>query len=266
MKIVTPVVNNPEFIEIQYHTFSKYIKGNFEFIVFNDAKDYNHLTNHGDTTIRKKIQDLCEKLSIKCINIPSSSNDISTSHQNVLNNHILKYQKENPDKYLLVDSDMFLIDYFDIEKYEIYECAIVLQYRPQGKYFWPGLCYMDFTKIKNTELLNWNGAPNMDTGGMMKLWLEKQYDIGNIQNNNNIYCITHLPGGNWDKSKLPEKYLNNTKLIDFLSNDVRNKNGKYDCELFDNGFLHYKGGSNWGRDGKNIHDTMTERLKTLLIT
>ena len=52
MKIITSVVNNPTFIEIQYHTFKKYLKlskGNgegegegdeFEFIVFNDAKPF----------------------------------------------------------------------------------------------------------------------------------------------------------------------------------------------------------------------------------
>ena len=33
MKIVTSVVNNPIFIEIQYYTLKKYFKGEFEFIV-----------------------------------------------------------------------------------------------------------------------------------------------------------------------------------------------------------------------------------------
>jgi len=39
MKIVTAVVNNPTFIEVQYHTLKKYVKGDYDFIVFNDAKD-----------------------------------------------------------------------------------------------------------------------------------------------------------------------------------------------------------------------------------
>ena len=38
MKVVTAVVNNPVFIEIQYHTLKKHMKCAYEFIVFNDAK------------------------------------------------------------------------------------------------------------------------------------------------------------------------------------------------------------------------------------
>ena len=34
MKIITSVVNNPLFIEIQYYTLQKYFQGEYEFIVF----------------------------------------------------------------------------------------------------------------------------------------------------------------------------------------------------------------------------------------
>ena len=51
MKIVTSVVNNPTFIEIQYYTLQKYFKGEYEFIVFNDAKDFPDFTNGNDITI-----------------------------------------------------------------------------------------------------------------------------------------------------------------------------------------------------------------------
>jgi len=34
MKIVTAVVNNPIFIEIQYNTLKKYFQGEYEFIIF----------------------------------------------------------------------------------------------------------------------------------------------------------------------------------------------------------------------------------------
>ena len=53
MKIITSVVNNPTFIEIQHYTFHKYFKGEFEFIVFNDAKEFSDYTNNGDLTIKK---------------------------------------------------------------------------------------------------------------------------------------------------------------------------------------------------------------------
>ena len=88
-------------------------------------------------------------------------------------NYILKYQIKNQDKYLLIDSDMFLIDNFSINRYENYSCAIVLQSRNEKKinYFWNGIYYFDMTKMKNLDLLNWNCSPGCDTGGMMQLWL-----------------------------------------------------------------------------------------------
>ena len=51
IKVLTAVVNNPVFIEIQYFTLKKYIKCDYEFIVFNDAKQFPDFTNGGDITI-----------------------------------------------------------------------------------------------------------------------------------------------------------------------------------------------------------------------
>jgi len=55
MKIITAVVNNPIFIEIQYYTLKKYFQGEYEFIVFNDAKDFPDFTNYNDITIKSQI-------------------------------------------------------------------------------------------------------------------------------------------------------------------------------------------------------------------
>lgn len=132
MKIVTAVVNNPTFIDIQYHTLKKYFQGEYEFIVFNDAKDFPDFTNGGDITIKLQIQEMCSKLNIKCINIPNDNHktyDCAATRCANSMNYILTYQLQNPDKYLILDSDMFLIDYFDINKYSKYDCAIVLQSR-----------------------------------------------------------------------------------------------------------------------------------------
>ena len=64
MKIVTAVVNNPDFIEIQYHTLKKFFKGPYEFIVFNDAKDFPDFTNEGDITIKSNIENICTMIQI----------------------------------------------------------------------------------------------------------------------------------------------------------------------------------------------------------
>ena len=282
MKIITAVVNNPVFIEIQFYTLQKYFQGEYEFIVFNDAKDFPDFTNGNDITIKTQIQDICSKLNIECINIPNEN------HKQNINacvrcadsmNYILEYQKKNPDKYLLLDSDMFLVDYFNTNKYSNYDCAIVLQTRNEGtiNYFWNGIYYFDLTKMKNLELLNWNCCAGCDVGGMMQEWLKKQ--LGNTplpntdeirwtDNNfhtNDIYFIKHICSYSWDMSELPQNLQYNKNLIDFLNNDIRNVNNKFFCEIYDNVFLHYRAGGNWQNEGLDLHKSLSQKLKNCLL-
>ena len=282
MKIITVVVNNPVFIEIQHYTLKQYVKGDYEFIVFNDAKNFPDYTNGNDSTIKKQIEDICNKLNIKCINIPNEHHKVKTSvscrNADSLN-YMLEYQKENPDKYLSLDSDMFLVDDFDINKYSNYDCAIVLQSRNDHKtnYFWNGIYYFDMTKMKNLELLNWNPCQGCDTGGMTQEWLKRQMENTPIPNTdeirwtdkvfhtNNIYFIKHLWSCSWNINELPKKLEKNTKMIDFITNDPRNKNNKYFCEIYDNVFLHYRAGSNWIGEGMDLHQKLTELLKNALL-
>jgi hypothetical protein len=279
MKIITSVVNNPVFIEIQYYTLQKYFKGEYEFIVFNDAKDFPDFTNYNDVTIKTQIQELCNKLKIKCINIPNDYHihmSMSNRHADTFNKHILSYQLQNPDKYLLLDSDMFLLDYFDIKKYSNYDCAIVLQAINNIGYLWPGLCYFDMTKMKHFELINWSLLSGFDSGGMTQHWLKKQMGNTPMPNTdeirwsnkefhtNDIYFIKHLWSGSWNMNELPNN-LQNNKLITFLKNDVRNVNDKFFCEIYDNVFLHYRAGGNWRKEGEKMHTLMSQKLKDCLL-
>lgn len=277
MKIVTAVVNNPTFIEIQYNTLKKFFKGEYEFIVFNDAKSFPDFTNGGNKTIKNSIEMLCNKLEITCINIPNEQHkntkkaSIRTADSMTF---ILNYQKRNPDKYLLLDSDMFLIDYFDINKYSQYDCAIVLQSRNDFKinYFWNGIYYFDMTKMKNLDLLNWSCCPGCDTGGMMQEWLQKQMKDKPIPNTdeirwknelfhtNNIYFIKHLWSCSWDITELPTNMIESSPIIEFIKNDPRNSNNKFFCEIYDNVFLHYRAGGNWRNEGMDLHYNLSNNL------
>jgi hypothetical protein len=279
MKIITSVVNNPVFIEIQYYTLQKYFKGDYEFIVFNDAKNFPDFTNYNDVTIKTQIDDICNKLNIKCINIPNDHHinmSMSHRHADTFNKHVLSYQLTNPDKYLLLDSDMFLVDYFDINKYSNFDCAIVLQSRNNIGYLWPGLCYFDMTKMKHFELIDWSLLPKFDSGGMTHYWLKKQ--MGNTPmpstdeirwtnkefHTNDIYFIKHLWSCSWNMNELPTN-LQDNKLINFLKNDVRNVNNNFFCEIYDNVFLHYRAGGNWRQEGLDVHHLLSQKLKNTLL-
>ena len=277
MKIVTAVVNNPTFIEIQYNTLKKFFKGEYEFIVFNDAKSFPDFTNGGNPTIKNSIEMLCNKLEIRCINIPNEQHKTNSNAAIRCADSmtfILDYQKKNPDKYLLLDSDMFLIDYFDINKYSQYDCAVVLQSRNNFKvnYFWNGIYYFDMTKMKNLDLLNWTCCPGCDVGGMMQEWLQKQMKDKPIPNTdeirwknklfhtNNIYFIKHLWSCSWDITELPTNIIESSPIIDFIKNDPRNSNNKFFCEIYDNVFLHYRAGGNWMNEGMDLHYNLSNNL------
>jgi hypothetical protein len=282
MKIITAVVNNPLFIEIQYYTLQKYFQGEYEFIVFNDAKQFPDFTNGNDITIKTEIQNTCNKLNITCINIPNEhhrQNTEASIRTADSMNFILQYQIKNPDKYLLLDSDMFLIDYFDIHKYSTFVCAIVLQSRNESRinYLWNGIYYFDIKKMNNIELLNFNCYKDCDTGGMTKEWLKKQMENTPIPNTddirwidkeyhtNDIYFIKHLWSGSWDINEFPKNLESNTKLIEFLKNDIRNVNNKFFCEIYDNVFLHYRAGGNWKKEGLELHKLLSQKLKDTLL-
>jgi len=282
MKIITAVVNNPLFIEIQYHTLKKYFKGDYEFIVFNDAKEFPDFTNENDVTIKTQIQDMCSRLHINCINIPNDSHktnlDPATRCADSMN-YILQYQKNNPDKYLLLDSDMFLVDYFDIDKYSQYDCAIVLQSRNgnTSHYFWNGIYYFDMARMKDVELLNWNETYDCDVGGMMQTWLKKQMGDTPMPNTDtirwtntrfhtkDIYFIKHLWSCSWNIDELPPNLQHNTALVEFMKQDIRNTNGKLFCEIYDDVFLHYRAGGNWRKEGLNVHNYLSQSLRKCLI-
>jgi len=286
MKIITSVVNNPIFIEIQYYTLKKYLLNcDYEFIVFNDAKTYPDFTNGNDVTIRDKIFETCKKLNIQCI-------PVTNAHQQFMDcpvircveamNFMYDYMLNNKDEYLILDSDMFLIDYMDINKYRKYDCAIVLQCREQYlkiEYIWNGLFYFNLHKMNNPELINWDQLLNSDVGGLSNTWLLLQNIVlpdtiklrtmdktalNTLNQNNKIYFIRHLWSLTWNDIEMPDK-LKNSKIANFIRNDPRNKDGRYYCEIYDDVFLHYRGGGDWSRKGLEFHIALANDLKYTLI-
>jgi hypothetical protein len=46
---------------------------------------------------------------------------------------------------------------------------------------------------------------------------------------------------------------------------VRNVNGKFFCEIYDEVFLHYRAGGNWRNEGIDLHRHLSEILYDILI-
>ena len=271
MKVITAALNNPILIEVQYYTLKKYMKCNYEFIVFNDAKYWPEFTNYGTEDMMDKIEETCKKLKIKCIELPNKKKQKSYSQADQRTadymTFITKYILANPDKYLYIEPDMFLLDDFKLEDYENYYCATTILNTTNKKISYPnhGIFYIDSSnsEIKsNKNILDWKVDAKYNTnypgdydklnevGEKCSTWLLSL-------DTNKVKYMTKL-SGNWSKINIPERLL---KLETLLSTDPRNKNGLYFAELYDDKFLYFKCSGNFNK----IAADQQQKLTMLLI-
>jgi len=290
MKVITCVVNNPIFIEIQYKTLKKYLNNDFEYIVFNDAKPFPDITNGNNVNLKTDIEKLCKRLNIKCINIPNDTpyhrSIKCTSTRTAMGmNFMLKYQIANPDQYLILDSDMFLIDYLDVnERYKGYKTAFNLRKRFLNnkiyRYMWVGIVYMDMRKIEDIYYLDWGVNYGItDCGGMSEEWMNRQikddekipsvYEIefnrfDNYQTSN-IYFMKTNRGHSWRINEIPKNLEKKKKFIEFLKDDKRNYGELIFSEIYDDIFYHYHAGCNWRGEGLEYHNYLSNKLNDVII-
>ena len=284
--IITAVVNNIEFIKLQVETLKKFVKGEYEFIVFNDAKDFPDKSNGGDANMKQRVIDICNELNIKCYTFDNSYQknipDSYTYKHIIVLKTMYKYQMENPDKYLILDGDLFLMDYLDISKYDNEGAAVVLQERFDGAvvYIWPGLVYLDMTRDKNYHLLDWDNGDG-DSGRMSEKWYRNQFNSDEIiprlwqvrinsdykTNTKNLYFLKYYVSMTWNENDCPESLKKNKDLYEFIKNDERNVNGNFFIEIFDNCFIHYRGGGcnwmsglSWMKQDYDYHENQVKKL------
>lgn len=194
VKIYTFAHNRPDFIPIQYDTFKKYIKDDFEFVVFNNEKPGSH--GGYDPLRKEEIFKVCEHLGIECIEVQLDDdirvlNNEAQFHNGAYTNGNTacsypftwawkNYVVKDKNISVLIDSDMFLcreVSFNEIMK--DYNFAYVPSYRNDCslKYPWNGLVFVKPQEIPNPEEVSWgcgyiNGTA-VDVGGEACHYLEK---------------------------------------------------------------------------------------------
>lgn len=251
--IITHSYNQPEFISYQYRTFEKFIDGEFEFVVFNDAPN---------DELFAEIENVCSELQIISIPVPQiihslpyffresgisgPSAECAETIQYMLNSVGFNY----PGIVLLIDSDMFLIRRLNVEKFmQGYDIAAHPQYRitPESQqitYFLPNLLFFNMEQLQDKALFNFNlgeikGA-RTDTGGFNHYYIEQHLDLKWLKTDL-VY-----PPLNKAKIQLDPKILAElqpyTVLYELLQNST------YDYEFYaECSFLHFRAGSNWNK-------------------
>ena len=279
MKVISIITNNPIFVELQYKSLKKYLHIDYEYIVFNDGKYWPDSTNFGNPIENGKIaiENKCKEFDIKCYNLPNelhkNYDEPSVRHSDSLK-LLVSYMKGNIDEYLILDGDMFLIDDLNIEKYREKMCVCVLQERPNIKYIWPNLFYINMNKIKYIDDFNLHSLGiNYDTGSSSYKWLQKYYSsYPNVRDiiysnrgyeNDDFYFIKHLWSCSWSEDEFPENLKTKESIIKYIKEDERNENGKYFVEIYDNCIFHYRGGTWLGLNNIELHKKLLNKLKLI---
>jgi hypothetical protein len=249
--IVSTHFNNIDYIKLQHKSIKTFFKCEYEYIVFNDAKNYGDYTNNYNKNMRSVIENTCNNLNIKCINVPQ--NNIKGTPAKRCANAVqsaYNYCIDFKDGYLMIiDSDMFFIKNFNIEDYmKDYNMAGVFQNRNRvDLYLWNGLFIMDMTKLSNLQEFNWdcgtvNGS-SVDVGGHNYWYLKKYREYIKLKQ----IDISHYTYSNTIKKSNLDNGLKNMLLECCTFRDDGSANKEI---LMDNCVFHIRGGGLW--DGRTI--------------
>lgn len=191
--IIVPACNCPEFITLQHKTFKKFLKNDYEMVVFNDASNDD---------MCRQLETVCAHLKITCIRVPQEIHKIpylpfpegggftawhnSPSRRNC---NVVQYSLDtlgfkHNDIVMLFESDLFLVKEFDARKYMrnmdlagFNRAVEFSQAHKRGiKFLWIGLILLDMRTMPNKTTFNVNcghiNGAKVDSGGHTYYYLK----------------------------------------------------------------------------------------------
>lgn len=240
VQIFTSVVNRPDFVDLQNKLFQKFLKGDYQFHIIDDSID---------SDISSQFQSICLKNNFSYYKKPERKNPMNPAQacadtvQWTYDNIIRKNHLD--DIVFFCDSDMFLIDEFNIEEYM--SDAIIAglpQKRGEVTYMWNGIMFFNMLKINDLDIDFSDGAVEnemTDVGGHTYYYFKK----------NNI-----------EMKKTDEEFpLYPTHFGDIeIQNDEVTKGYNFELHL-DGKFLHYRAATNWHSNWRHSEDPLTKKTK-----
>ena len=277
--VFTTGFNRPDFIDLQYRLFKKFLEDDYEYIVISDANT---------PATKLAIETKCRALSIQCINVPQDIHSRPYLHRNPGDN----YQNPNVrhcnsvqwawDNYfskhdgpvMLIDSDMFLIRPMSVKNLLggqhfagiTWGTQDTVNGKPYG-YLWLGLILFNNEILPEKDSIRFNCGrlPNTnaicDSGGWTHYYLTKFKDILKIRElsfiqGHQFYCpYRWAPQEAQNFSHIPtETIIANLTQRGFTEHEIQLALKRpYTIELIgDNSFLHYRAGTNY----ENYSSTM----------
>jgi hypothetical protein len=219
ISIFTYAHKRPDFIEMQYETIKKYLKCEYEFVVFNNAID--------NVQQYSEIHSICKRLNIKCVDVElekdmqvttgvTNFNGNAYITPNVACSYPIMWSFRNyvtTEKLVcILDSDMFFVNDVDLVSIiEDKDIVYIPQYRQNHKikYIWNAFVLLNLAKRPELKNLDWTPAPingeNMDVGSQTHYYVKKtdlidsyleEYSIRDFIKTSEGYEIQYIQNGN----------------------------------------------------------------------
>jgi hypothetical protein len=273
--IITHSYNRPDFIEMQDKTFKKFLTDDYDFVVFNDARDQN---------MAKQINDMCIQCNIRCIRIPQGIHDQpylprlpdeDYHHPTVRNVNVVQYSLnligfDHDDIVVLLDSDLFLVKKLSVREFlKDFDIGGMQLSNGHVDYLWHGLAFLDMRTLPNKRSLNFNcgrvrGRP-IDAGGHSYYYLKDNPSLKvsyvNYHYSRSLYCSSCRE----TEESICLHNTNELKELGFDDHQIRFLQTVSNIEFFhNNSFMHYRGGTNWTNHSKKYHQHKTAALHTYM--
>jgi len=215
IKIVSMFDKHQDFIELQYNSILNHIKGDYEYIIFNNA------STDEQANLNKKE---CDRLGIKCIRIHVNyGNTPSLIAGEALNKSFEHFSTERVFK---IDSDMFFTS--DINLDDILsesDLFYIPNYKPGLEIMWSGVFGINLSKVNikldfhpgvthGTDTFGQSSQLTVDTNLSKKVF--NLYNLQDINNgiattSLNVDCLIKIENGNIIEIERSE-YINNSLL------------------------------------------------------
>lgn len=244
-------VNDKFPIDIVNRQFKKYMKDDYEYILFNDAME---------SQMENAINTVAAYNKIKCVRVPQNIHKIhnpSASYAETLNWALHDYAvKNNCETIVLMHTDIFPI--CDISIADIigdYVVASTVEFRIlNGKgvnYLYPALTMINMNLLKDPSELNFSLSPGLDTGGRTIEFIEKYPQSVKFLGNHQAEYMAAI--------------LHDQPIAEYLNEDIKicREHGISSVWVA-TGLLHWMAGSQWNADNPIFAEGLKKRMDLFL--
>lgn len=232
VSIFSFAVNNKFPINIAHRQFKKYLKDDFEYILFNDAYD---------PQMEKDISTETSCNNIRCVRVPQNIHKVhnpSESYAETLNWALHDYAVNNNHEIIvLMHTDVFPICNVSIlDIIGNYTIASTVEFRiMDGKgvnYLYPTLTMINMKNLKDPNELNFDLLPGLDAGGKTKEFIKKYPEAVKFLGNHQADYMMAI--------------LHDQPIAEYFREDIKIcRAAGISSSWCASGIMHYMAGSQW---------------------